>query len=139
MKVLTTGSRTWTGAHGNWIINLVMGRLESLSLALHSPLRVMNGACFEGADAAVQRWCDRRDIPLEEFPADWLKYGRAAGPIRNQHMVSLGADMCVAFLRDNSQGTQHTVDRARAAGIPTFVVPWDATPESPPHGLPYLE
>jgi hypothetical protein len=127
MKVLTTGSRTWRGVYGEWIIQLTLNRLEALAIALHSPLRLMNGACPEGADAIVQRWCDRRGVPLDAFPADWANYGKAAGPMRNMYMVHLGADMCVAFLRDNSKGTEGTINLARAAKIPTFVVPWDDT------------
>jgi hypothetical protein len=139
MKVLTTGSRTWTGVYGDWIITLTLNRLESLGRALYSPLRLMNGACPEGADAVVQRWAHRRNVRLTEFPADWIGLGKQAGFIRNQFMVNQGADMCVAFLRDNSRGTQHTIDRARAAGIPTFVVPWDGTPDLISGELPYPE
>jgi hypothetical protein len=124
LKVLITGSRTWNGTFGGWRIGLTLNRLQSLSLALESPLRLMNGACPEGADRLVQRWADLNEVPLEEFPADWIGLGKPAGFVRNQFMVNQGADMCVAFLRDGSRGTQHTIDRARAAGIPTFVVPW---------------
>lgn len=127
MKVLTTGSRDWFGIWGEWRITLVLNRLELLATALESPLRLMHGACPEGADAIVTRWATRRRVPMEEFPADWLKLGRQAGPIRNQYMVNRGADMCVAFLKDASKGTQGTVDLARDAKIPTFVVPWLAT------------
>lgn len=139
MKVLTTGSRTWKGVYGEWIITLTLNRLESLGHALHSPLRLMNGACPEGADAIVQRWADRREVPLEEFPADWANYGKAAGPMRNMYMVHLGADMCIGFLRDNSRGTMGTLDLARAAKIPTFVVPWDDSTPPIPNELPSHE
>lgn len=124
MKVLTTGSRNWEGVAGEWRIQVVLSRLLLTAAALDSPLRLMNGACPTGADAIVKRWADRRQVPLDEFPANWLTYGRMAGPIRNQYMVNLGADMCVAFLRDNSRGTQGTIDLARAEGIPTFVISW---------------
>jgi hypothetical protein len=127
VKVLTTGSRTWEGVYGYSMTGLVLGRLQALSLALHSPLRLMNGACPQGSDVQVKRWAANRNVPLEEFPADWMNYGKAAGPMRNMYMVNLGADMCVAFLRDNSRGTQGTIDLARAAKIPTFVIPWGAS------------
>lgn len=52
---------------------------------------------------------------------DWDRYGRKrAGFIRNQHMVDLGADLCLAFTRDNSRGTAHCALAAEAAGIPTI-------------------
>lgn len=124
MKVLTAGSRNWEGIWGEWRVQTVLSRLLLTAAALDSPLRLMNGACPQGADAIVKRWADRRLVPLDEFPAEWLKYGKRAGPIRNEYMVSLGADMCVAFLRDGSKGTQGTIDLARAAKIPTFPIPW---------------
>lgn len=124
MKILTAGSRTWEGIWGEWRIQVVLNRLLLTAAALDSPLRLMNGACPQGADAIVKRWADRRLVPLDEFPAEWLKYGNRAGLMRNEYMVNLGADMCVAFLRNNSRGTQNTIDLARAVGIPTFVVPW---------------
>lgn len=124
MKVLTTGSRNWEGVWGEFRIQMVLNRLEALCFALESPLRLMNGACPTGADAAVKRWADRRLVPCEEFPADWLKYGKRAGPMRNEYMVTQGADLCVAFLRGISRGAQGTIDLAQAAKIPTFVIPW---------------
>ena len=136
MNVLTTGSRTWTGIWGQWRINLTMNRLHALSASLHTRLRVINGACPEGADVLVKRWAHIHNVTLEEFPADWLQYGKAAGPIRNQYMVNRGPDLCFAFLRDGSRGTQHTIDMAKAAGIPTFVIPWASTTEEDLDDLP---
>jgi hypothetical protein len=37
---------------------------------------------------------------IEAHPADWHRYGRAAGHRRNAEMITLGADGCVAFIRE---------------------------------------
>lgn len=58
-------------------------------------------------------------IREERHPAEWDKFGKGAGPIRNQAMVDLGADLCVAFFTDRttSRGTKHCVAAAKKAGI----------------------
>lgn len=63
------------------------------------------------------------DIEIEAYPADWAKYGNAAGPVRNAEMVSLGADVCLAFHRGNSTGTANCMKLAEAAGIHVLIFP----------------
>jgi hypothetical protein len=66
---------------------------------------------------------------VRAFPADWDRLGKAAGPIRNQHMVAeLAASgeraICVAFpRRPESRGTEDCIVRAWRAGIPTVIFP----------------
>ena len=66
-------------------------------------------------------WAVAHGLEPERHPADWKRYGRAAGPIRNQEMVNLGADVCLAFPREGSRGTKNCMEAARKAGIPTLV------------------
>lgn len=55
-------------------------------------------------------------ISAEGFPADWRKYGKSAGPLRNQQMIDEGKpDLVVAF--PGGTGTADMVRRAKAAGI----------------------
>jgi hypothetical protein len=61
---------------------------------------------------------------LEEraFPADWRGKGRRAGILRNLAMLDDEPDRVLAFQRNGSRGTQHTIDEARRRGIPVEVV-----------------
>lgn len=56
------------------------------------------------------------DVVTEVHPADWSQ-GRAAGVLRNQMMVDLGADVVLAFNHNNSSGTKHCMSAAQAAGL----------------------
>jgi hypothetical protein len=69
----------------------------------------------KGADALAGRWAECRGIKRTTVPADWITYGKAAGPIRNEGMLELGPDAVVAF--PGGRGTADMVARARRAGI----------------------
>ena len=59
------------------------------------------------------------------FPADWRRYGRAAGPIRNQQMIDEGKpDLVLAFHENinESVGTKDMVTRARRVGLKVIII-----------------
>jgi hypothetical protein len=74
-----------------------------------------------GADTMAREWAESRGIPVEEYPADWEKYGRAAGPIRNKQMLTEGEPaMVIAFPKTvliESKGTKNMVMQAQKAGL----------------------
>lgn len=115
-RVLVTGSRTWTDH------DVVRDALVKARWDASGPIVVVHGACPSGADAIAAWWCrqfDHLDIAQEPHPADWDSLGKRAGFARNAEMVALGADVCLAFIVDNSRGASHTADLAEKAGIPT--------------------
>jgi hypothetical protein len=120
-RILVTGSRDWEDRAA------IDGILTSLAAAntFHGRTTVVvHGACPTGADAMADDWArwHAARSPLVEFerhPANWRANGKRAGFIRNAHMVNLGADLCLAFIKDGSRGTSHTAALAEAAEIPT--------------------
>jgi len=69
-----------------------------------------------GADSLGCGWAETNWCPVLEFPADWRRDGRAAGPIRNQKMLDEGKpDVVVAF--PGGRGTADMVQRSRRAGV----------------------
>lgn len=74
-----------------------------------------------GADTMAYNWAKRHGITVHEFPADWKKYGKAAGPIRNKRMLDEGKpDLVIAF--PGGGGTANMVKLAREAGVEVVVV-----------------
>ncbi|MEC4016024.1 SLOG family protein [Streptomyces sp. H27-D2] len=114
-RILVTGSRAWTDA-------LPIRQALAATAAAHTPAVVVHGACPSGADLIAAHWVEECGAHFgataEPHPALWQINGKRAGLIRNQLMVNLGADLCLAFIRDGSRGASHTARLATAAGIP---------------------
>lgn len=113
MRILFCGDRRWSDPAP---ILHAFDRLQ--------PTLVIEGEC-EGADLLSRREAELRGIPVLPFPAQWDKYGRAAGPVRNRQMLEEGKpDLVVAFHSnlENSKGTADMVKQARKAGVPVEVV-----------------
>lgn len=110
-RVLITGSRDWDDAQAVY---------SALTRVIDGPdWTIVHGHCPTGADALGDFWGRMTGYPIERHPADWKAHGKAAGFRRNAEMVALGADVCLAFIKNNSRGASHTAGLAEKAGIPT--------------------
>lgn len=83
--------------------------------ALHTDIGIIciiSGAA-RGADTLAINWAEDRAIPLHKYPANWDKYGKQAGALRNQQMLDEGKpDMVIAF--PGGKGTADMVMRTTA-------------------------
>ena len=76
-----------------------------------------------GADWLAHEEATALGIPVETYKAEWERYGRSAGPLRNQQMLAEGRpDHVAAFPLGGSKGTWDMVDRARAGSVPLEVL-----------------
>lgn len=110
MRILVCGSRDWTDSN---TIYQKLSRYPDNTIVIH-------GAC-RGADRLAGTAAKCLGMPIMEFPADWQKYGKSAGPIRNQQMLDEGKpDLVIACHDDleNSKGTKDMVARALKAKLP---------------------
>lgn len=108
-RVLVCGDRNWTN-----------GRLIREHLQVLGAEVVIEGEA-SGADSLARKAAEELGLEVVPFPANWKKFGRAAGPIRNQLMLDEGKPTYVlAFHNDieHSKGTKDMVARARKAHIP---------------------
>lgn len=116
MRLLLTGSQTWTEED---VIEDVM--LAEIGDVPWNEVLIVHGGCKDGADALVEKIAHRHHWGRLIMPADWAHHGKAAGQIRNERMVKVGADVCLAFIRDKSPGASTTAVKAHRAGIRTVV------------------
>ena len=79
-------------------------------LAGAEDIEIVSGGA-RGADALGERYARERGYALKVFPADWKKWGRAAGPIRNRQMADY-ADALIAFWDGQSSGTRDMIGKA---------------------------
>lgn len=74
-----------------------------------------------GADKLGERYAKEHNLPVKLFPANWDKYGKRAGYLRNQEMANY-ADMLIAFWDEKSKGTKHMIDIAKKQDLTVIVV-----------------
>ncbi len=119
MKVLVTGSRDWDDEYP---IDVIVAGLSCLLGGANEELELIHGDCKRGADAMADTWRDVVDVT--PFPADWDRFKKGAGPIRNRQMLDEEPDLVVAFNDDlaNSKGTKDCVEEARRRGIPVWLL-----------------
>ncbi len=117
MRVLICGDRQWTDYK---VIRTFVAGL----LSLYTDLVVVEGE-QRGADLLARQACEELGVEFEPYPADWARYKRAAGPIRNKQMLTEGKPNVVfAFHNDieNSKGTKNMLKQATKFEVPGYLV-----------------
>ena len=114
LRILVTGGREYNNFKA---VSLVLSNL--------SPVEIIHGAA-RGADTLAGQYAKGLRIPITEYPAQWDKHGKAAGPIRNEHMLlDSTPDIVVAFSGD--KGTNHMKNIAHKHGYPVLLGNDDGT------------
>lgn len=75
----------------------------------------------KGVDQLGERFAFENKLKTIVFPAEWKKYGRAAGPLRNKIMAD-NADALIAFWDGESRGTGNMIHLAQNKGLKLFLV-----------------
>lgn|GEM_PF-1924500 len=143
-RILVTGARAFTDIQA--LADAVLDVWHD-AVTLGGSIVLVHGACYpakgrngkrpnKSADWLAHLIAVAYGIPDEPHPADWAAcspicpdkphrktrrdgtvYCPLAGHWRNQHMVDLGAYLCLAAPVGASTGTRDCMRRARAAGI----------------------
>lgn len=110
MKVIVAGSRQFND------YELLEHTVDSLGLDISE---IVSGHA-NGADKLGERYARSRGIKLMVFPAEWDKYGKGAGIIRNGRMAEYG-DYLVAFDM-GTPGTKNMIHTMLKLGKPVHIV-----------------
>lgn len=113
MKILICGDRDWNDSL--FMLKVMEWLIEEFGVYF-----VISGGA-PGADILAILWAKRFGLPYHEERAQWEKYGKAAGHIRNKAMLDMNPDLVVAFHNDidKSKGTKNCLDQAKKKGIET--------------------
>lgn len=111
MKTIIAGSRS-------------IPPIEFLYAMEHCPFlseitHVISGKA-KGIDTYGEKFAQINGLPILEYPANWSKYGKYAGFIRNKEMVKI-ADCLIAIWDGKSNGTRHTIKLAMDKRIKIFL------------------
>lgn len=117
MRVLVCGGRDF--ADRQWLHEVLAQYEITLLISGHAPY---------GADSLAEGYARRHKIKTLIFQAQWKKYGRGAGPLRNQRMLDEGKpDLVIAF--PGGRGTFDMIMKARCAGVPVVEAVAGGIPE----------
>lgn len=84
----------------------------------HPITKVIHGAA-KGADGLAAQWAADRNVPTVAVPAQWDRFGKSAGMLRNQQMLDLDPDLIISF--PGGRGTHNMRKLAHEAGISVWI------------------
>ena len=85
------------------------------------PYEVISGNA-RGVDTVSGNIAAEANITIYDYPAEWDKYGKGAGLIRNRQMLNHPATHLLAFLSPTSRGTLNMVNLADEAGLNVTII-----------------
>ncbi|MDV7188458.1 DUF2493 domain-containing protein [Lutibacter sp. TH_r2] len=109
MKLIIAGSRTFND------YKKICAECDNI-LQDQTNIEIISGAYYRGADKLGEQYAKERGYKITQFPADWNKFGKAAGPKRNEQMANY-ADTLIAFWDGKSRGTKNMIELAGQLGL----------------------
>jgi hypothetical protein len=101
--------------------DLELVRKYVANLAYHDDRAIIVTGGARGVDTAAQATALEYSLTVQVIKPDWERYGKAAGPIRNEQIVKV-SDEVVAFWDGKSRGTKSTIELTRKARKPLAIV-----------------
>ena len=116
MRLVVAGSRNFKD------YDRLAREVDGFIRKLHTDKQVIIvSGTADGADQLGEQYARNHGLQVEEFPAHWDLFGRAAGPKRNMEMAQF-ADAVIVFWDGKSAGTRNMIECAKAEGLPCKVI-----------------
>lgn len=112
--IMVSGSRDWSDEKKIYQV------LADLDVPNGKRVRLIHGDC-RGADQIAARIAKSFNWDVKSFPAEWNKYGKKAGPMRNIQMLDQKPDLVLCFPLPSSIGTKQVERLAKERGLKTIV------------------
>lgn len=115
MRVIVCGGRDYQNRNRVYTtLDVILKNVGKDALTI-----IQGGA--QGADRLAVDWALLNNVEVIQYPADWQKYGKRAGYIRNKQMLDEGkADYVIAF--PGGPGTKMMTELAQKANVKVVVI-----------------
>ena len=114
-RIIISGSRNYNDYYYfEKKVNKMLSTLDKTDLEIVS-------GCAIGPDTMAIRYAKENNIPIKRFPAEWSKYGKGAGMIRNELMAAYSTH-CIAFWDRASRGTENMIIQAKKKDLKLRIV-----------------
>jgi hypothetical protein len=123
IKIVICGDRNWKSAELSGLIETwLLHVLQQYDFAAES-VTILTGGC-RGVNQTAKEVALYLGMQVQTFSAQWKKYGKAAGPIRNAEMIAQEPVLVLGFHRhiENSKGTANCLKQAQEAGIRNILI-----------------
>lgn len=120
VKVIVAGSRT---ANNFELVEKSLMIYFKEHKFHRADVEIISGTA-RGADQLGEQFANKYGLKLTKFPADWDKYGKSAGYIRNEEMAKYATEngILFAFWDGKSKGTNHMINLAKKYSLTVIVI-----------------
>lgn len=124
LRIIIAGSRDFNDY--KLLKTSIRDILKNASLKDINKIKIISGTA-RGADQLGERFAKQFKLEVVKFPADWDRFGKRAGYIRNEEMAKYSVKngsygMLVAFWDCESRGTKHMIDLAKKRGLEVHII-----------------
>ena len=105
-RVAIVGSRDYPNAR--IAAGAVLSRWAARTYDPQHQVTIVSGGA-RGVDSVAIEIAKARGFPVQVLPADWQRWGKRAGYMRNEELVSV-VDEVIVLWDGESKGSKHTID-----------------------------